>query len=550
MGSLVPYRVDLFDDEIDSHPHLRPRQPAQPVPGARGAPVAGARVPDGREAARGVPRALARTASEGDPPRAASTRTWATASPPRASSTTCRCSLSKPRPCSTTSGANATLVLHGDWNRRSSASGKTRASATASCSTTPSAHPCRPRPCSSTPEEFYTTPKPTPNWPCARDKTSNTAPGPALPDLGAQRGADDPLAKLQRPFRGPAGRPGAAAGRKRRSAREPAGACCVTTGVHPPGVQHARRLPSQRPTRSASRPPPLAGGFTWTRARQRPFVTETELFASAPDHAPPPQARAGQRCRCAHQGPERAERGRPGGAQPARHWPLPGPDQHGHGRQPEAPRAAGVPAPGIRRQGHALRAGQPTAPDQPLHRRERRRGAAAPAGLAASGRKPSARPPNRCATPPPSCSTSTPAAPPARAIAFRYSPHDYDSLRQRLRLRGNRRPEGRHPRGHPGHDQPAADGPAGLRRRGLWQDRGRPARGLCGRHRRQAGGAFWRPPPCWPSSTTRPCVDRFAKWPVQGRRDEPLSHRPRKSTPPSRAWPTARSTSWSARTSC
>jgi hypothetical protein len=40
-----------------------------------------------------------------------------------------------------------------------------------------------------------------------------------------------------------------------------------------------------------------------------------------------------------------------------------------------------VPAPGVRRQGHAVRAGGAAAPDQPLHRRQRRRSAAAQAGL-------------------------------------------------------------------------------------------------------------------------------------------------------------------------
>ena len=62
------------------------------------------------------------------------------------------------------------------------------------------------------------------------------------------------------------------------------------------------------------------------------------------------------------------------------------------------------------------------------------------------------------------------------------------NLRQRLWLRRNRRPERRHPRRHSRHDQPATHGPPGLRRCGLWQNRGRLARGLRGRDRRAAGG--------------------------------------------------------------
>ncbi|KAF5288547.1 hypothetical protein FQR65_LT20939 [Abscondita terminalis] len=62
------------------------------------------------------------------------------------------------------------------------------------------------------------------------------------------------------------------------------------------------------------------------------------------------------------------------------------------------------------------------------------------------------------------------------------------AVRQRLRLRGNGGPARRHPRRDPGHDQPPAHGPPSLRRRGLRQDRSRPARGLRGDYGRQAGG--------------------------------------------------------------
>jgi transcription-repair coupling factor (superfamily II helicase) len=60
--------------------------------------------------------------------------------------------------------------------------------------------------------------------------------------------------------------------------------------------------------------------------------------------------------------------------------------------------------------------------------------------------------------------------------------------------------------------------------------------------------ACWRPPRCWPSSTTRPWSTAS---PVagQGGGDEPLSL-PKEINPRSRAWPTAAWTSWSARTSC
>ena len=62
MGShrALPGRPVRRRDRFD--PHLRPRQPAQPVPRARGAPAARPRVPDGRRRARELPQPLARTA--------------------------------------------------------------------------------------------------------------------------------------------------------------------------------------------------------------------------------------------------------------------------------------------------------------------------------------------------------------------------------------------------------------------------------------------------------------------------------------------------------
>ncbi len=66
------------------------------------------------------------------------------------------------------------------------------------------------------------------------------------------------------------------------------------------------------------------------------------------------------------------------------------------------------------------------------------------------------------------------------------------------------------------HDliSPQPDGPPGVRRCGLWQDRGGPARRLCGRH----GGkqvAFLAPTTLLAEQHYQTLVDRFAKWPVR-----------------------------------
>jgi transcription-repair coupling factor (superfamily II helicase) len=61
---------------------------------------------------------------------------------------------------------------------------------------------------------------------------------------------------------------------------------------------------------------------------------------------------------------------------------------------------------------------------------------------------------------------------------------------------------------------PQADGPAGLRRRRLRQDRGGAARRLRRRHRRQAGG-FLAPTTLLAEQHFQTLVDRFGKWPVK-----------------------------------
>ena len=151
MGSrgALPRRPVRRRDRLD--PHLRPRHASAAstrCPRCACCPAASSRWT--RRRARALPRALAR-ALEGDPTKAASTRTSATASPPPASSTTCRCSSTRPRRSSTTSAPRRRWCCTARSTPRSSASGPTPASATASCSTTRSGRCCRPRRCSSSP---------------------------------------------------------------------------------------------------------------------------------------------------------------------------------------------------------------------------------------------------------------------------------------------------------------------------------------------------------------------------------------------------------------
>jgi transcription-repair coupling factor (superfamily II helicase) len=150
MGSLVPYRVDLFDDEIDSIRTFDPdsQRSLYPVPEVRLLP--GREFPMD-EAARARFAAAGANCSKATRPKAAFTKTWATAWPRRASSTTCRCFLKKPPRCSTTWALARPMrppwCCTAIWNPPSSAFGKTPKTATAWCKATPSGRCCRPMRC-------------------------------------------------------------------------------------------------------------------------------------------------------------------------------------------------------------------------------------------------------------------------------------------------------------------------------------------------------------------------------------------------------------------
>ncbi len=137
----------------------------------------------------------------------------------------------------------------------------------------------------------------------------------------------------------------------------------------------------------------------------------------------------------------------------------------------------------------------------------------------------------------------------ARGPRLPLQPAGLRAVRQRFRVRGNGRPERRHPRGDPGHDLAPPHGPAGLRRRGLRQDRGGTARRLRGRHRRQAGGV-----PRADHAAGRAALPDAGGPLLQVAGEDrgglalPLGQG--RSRRPSRASATARWTSWWARTSC
>ena len=335
MGSPVPYRVDLFGDEVDSIRTFDPdsQRSLYPVPEVRLLP--GREFPID-EAARTAFRARWREKLEGDPTKA---RLYKDMGAGIASggieyylplffeqTGTIFDYLGERR------GAGA---ARRGGRRASSTSGPTRASATASCSTTPSGRSCRRRRSSCRPRSSSRAPSRMPCWRCAAPKPLDWA--RPLPDVGIDRGATEPL-----------GRAGTAPAAARRTA-----CCCVAESdgrresllellrdhkIDVPSVDTlAEFLAGDEKVAIAAAP--LAEGFHWHEPDARhvgPVHHRDRALRHHAAGAPPPQAGAGQQRRGADQGPVGAEGRRPGGAPQPRHRPLPGADQH----RPRATRGA------------------------------------------------------------------------------------------------------------------------------------------------------------------------------------------------------------------
>ena len=286
MGSAVPYRVDLFGDEIDSIRTFDPdtQRSLYPVPDVRLLP--GPRVPDGRAVAQRLPGALARALrgrSDQGPhlqghrrrhrhrrnrvlPAALLRRDGDRLRLPRRRRRRWRCTARSTRRCS--------------------ASGPTRASAIASSSTTASGRSCRPRRCSSSPRSSSPT--------CGehallslRGKSDDAQPwATALPDLGVDRGAPEPLKRLQDHVAATPHRVLIVAESEGR--RESLLELLRDSRIEPPSVATLAEFEAGD-ERFAIAVAPLAQGFAARPegagaddARTIEFITETELFAMAP----------------------------------------------------------------------------------------------------------------------------------------------------------------------------------------------------------------------------------------------------------------------------
>ena len=183
--------------------------------------------------------------------------------------------------------------------------------------------------------------------------------------------------------------------------------------------------------------------------------------------------------------------------------------QHGvgplrrHGEAGHRRRRARLPAARVPRRRQALRPVRPDRRGAPLHRRRDADAAPARRRRLAEDQGPGARPRSReiaqelvvLYQKPRAHARATPSPPTRRGSA---------SSRRRSRTR--RRPTSSRPstRSRPTWRSRVADGPPGVRRRRLRQDRGRDPRRVQGGAGRQAGGRARARPRCSPSSTSRP----------------------------------------------
>ena len=474
-------------------PHLRPRHPAQPLPGARSAPAA-------RAASSRSTRPRARrsacagaSASRATRPRRGSTRTWATASPAAASSTTCRCSSTRPRRIFDYLPA----VGHAGAARRR----RRRAAALLDrhprapplpAAPTPSGRSCRPRTLFLKAEQFFDATRACGTLSLRRGAPAATTAGALgaapLPDVSVERGATAPLARLQQHIAAtPLPRP--ARRRQRRPARDAAGHAARRTH-RAAERRHAGRVRGQRREGRDHRGADQRG-LLLVRAgsRRRRARSSSSPRTSCSPPAPTPRRRRRGQEQTSSVDALIKDLSELKLGDPVVHA------THGIGRYMGLINIDLGEGPSEFL--HLEYADKATlyvpvaqlAPDQPLHRRVAPRRRRCTSSARASGTRRAARPPSRCATPPPSCSTSTRAAP--RATATRTASRRTTTRPSPTSFGFEETPDQRAAIHAVIQDlvSPQADGPPGLRRRRLRQDRGRAARRLRRGARRQAGRA-------------------------------------------------------------
>ncbi len=279
MGSLVPYRVDLFDDEIDSIRTFDPdsQRSLSPVPEVRLLP--GREFPMD-EAARSLFRKRWRELLEGDPTKSRIYKDIGNGVATAGSEYYLPLFFEQTATVFDYLGADATLVLHGDLEPAFQRFWQDTRERYRLVQGDPDRPALPPETLFLDAEGFYAVAKPHMQLalrPGTQD-VEHSAWIQALPDLGAQRGADDPLAKLQAHIRASSDRVLLLAESDGR--RESLLDFLRASGVNPPAFDSLAEFQASD-EKVGIATAALASGFAWIEGGIA-FVTETELFAAGP----------------------------------------------------------------------------------------------------------------------------------------------------------------------------------------------------------------------------------------------------------------------------
>jgi len=283
MGSPVPYRVDLFDDEIDSIRTFDPdtQRSLYPVPEVRLLP--GREFPMD-EAARAKFRARWRELLDGDPTKSRMYKDMGNGV------ATAGIEYYLPLFFDHTATVfdylgnigdhSATLVLHGDLEPAFQRFWQDTRERFRLVQGDPDRPALPPETLFLDAESFYAEAKPHAQLalrPGTQD-VEHSAWVQALPDLGVVRGADDPLARLQTHLRNTQDRVLLLAESDGR--RESLLDFLRASGLNPPAFDHLAEFQASD-EKVGIATAALASGFAWVEQGVH-FVTETELFAAGP----------------------------------------------------------------------------------------------------------------------------------------------------------------------------------------------------------------------------------------------------------------------------
>lgn len=279
MGSLVPYRVDLFDDEIDSIRTFDPdsQRSLYPVPEVRLLP--GREFPMD-EAARTRFRKRWRELLEGDPTKSRIYKDIGNGVATAGIEYYLPLFFEQTATVFDYLGSDATLVLHGDLEPAFQRFWQDTRERYRLVQSDPDRPALPPETLFLDAEGFYAVAKPHMQLalrPGSQD-VEHSAWIQALPDLGAQRGADDPLAKLHAHIRSSADRVLLLAESDGR--RESLLDFLRASQLSPPAFDSLAEFQSSD-EKVGIATAALASGFAWIEGGIA-FVTETELFAAGP----------------------------------------------------------------------------------------------------------------------------------------------------------------------------------------------------------------------------------------------------------------------------